>query len=158
VGVAGRVADRELRSKESGSAREIGSVDLKSGLEAGETKGDVWRASGTLEEVSKTKKASPPSPSFMGKSRRSLLTVNSTFFSEGLRRENLPKRTWKGEQASEPSSCSTTMTSIAPLRVAGLIEFHVLDTEPDKDRTYCMAPTGGRTLKLGLGACGERAG
>lgn len=30
------------------------------------------------------------------------------------------------------------MTSIAPLRVAGFIEFHVLETEPDIDRTYCM--------------------
>ena len=141
VGVAGRVADNELRSKESGSARADDEVDLKSGLVAGETKGEVWRASGTLDEVSKTKKASPPSPSFIGKSRRSSLTLNSTFFSEGRSSENFPKRTWKGEQAREPSSCSTTMTSIAPLRVAGLIEFHVLETEPDKERTYCMAPT-----------------
>jgi hypothetical protein len=30
------------------------------------------------------------------------------------------------------------MTSIAPLRVAGLMEFHVLDTEPEMDRTYCI--------------------
>ena len=31
------------------------------------------------------------------------------------------------------------MTSIAPLSVAGLIEFQVFDTEPEIDRTYCMA-------------------
>jgi hypothetical protein len=30
------------------------------------------------------------------------------------------------------------MTSMAPLRVAGLIEFHVLDTDPEMDRTYCI--------------------
>ena len=31
------------------------------------------------------------------------------------------------------------MTSIAPLSVAGLIEFHVLDTDPPILRTYCMS-------------------
>ena len=30
------------------------------------------------------------------------------------------------------------MTSMAPLKVAGLMEFHVLDTEPEIDRTYCI--------------------
>lgn len=65
---------------------------------------------------------------------------------------------WKGEQAKEPSqtlvkdsidveiyipsSCSTTITSIAPLSVAGLMEFHVLDTEPPMLRTYCMSRSG----------------
>jgi hypothetical protein len=44
----------------------------------------------------------------------------------------------KYKYSDEPSSCSTTMTSMAPLRVAGLIEFHVLDTEPEMDRTYCI--------------------
>lgn len=92
-----------------------------------------------LAAVSKTKKASPPSPSFMGKSCLTWLTLNSTFFSYGRRSENLPKRTWKGEQASEPSSCSTTITSIAPERVAGFIEFQVLETEPEMERTYCIA-------------------
>lgn len=28
---------------------------------------------------------------------------------------------------------------MAPLRVAGLIEFHVLETEPDTERRYCIA-------------------
>lgn len=37
-----------------------------------------------------------------------------------------------------PSSCSTTITSIAPLKVAGLMEFHVLDTDPPILRTYCI--------------------
>ena len=32
------------------------------------------------------------------------------------------------------------MTSIAPLRVAGLIEFHVFETDPLMLLTYCMAP------------------
>lgn len=31
------------------------------------------------------------------------------------------------------------MTSIAPLSVAGLIEFHVLDTDPPILRTYCIS-------------------
>jgi hypothetical protein len=33
-----------------------------------------------------------------------------------------------------------TITSIAPLRVAGLIEFHVFDTEPLRLLTYCILP------------------
>jgi hypothetical protein len=37
----------------------------KGGLEAGETNGDVCIASGILSLVSNTKKASPPSPSFI---------------------------------------------------------------------------------------------
>ena len=37
-----------------------------------------------------------------------------------------------------PSSCSTTMTSIAPDNVAGLIEFHVLETPLPRLRTYCI--------------------
>lgn len=37
-----------------------------------------------------------------------------------------------------PSLPSTTTTSIAPLRVAGFIEFHVFDTEPEIERTYCI--------------------
>ena len=69
------------------------------------------------------------------------------FFSRGRSNENFPKRTWKGEQAKSPRkkqqasllacdshhpkdfantavpfSCSITITSIAPLRVAGLME------------------------------------
>ena len=39
----------------------------------------------------------------------------------------------------KPSSCSTTMTSIAPLSVAGLIEFQVFDTEPPRLLTYCIS-------------------
>lgn len=30
---------------------------------------------------------------------------------------------------------------MAPLRVAGLIEFHVFETEPLKLRTYCILPS-----------------
>lgn len=45
-------------------------------------------------------------------------TDHSTFFSEGSRSENLPNRTWKGEHAKSPFSCSTTITSIAPDNVA----------------------------------------
>ena len=41
-----------------------------------------------------------------------------TFFSDGTRRENFPNRTWKGEHAKSPFSCSTTITSIAPDKVA----------------------------------------
>lgn len=39
-----------------------------------------------------------------------------------------------------PSTCSTTITSIAPLNVAGLMEFHVFETDPPILRTYCMSP------------------
>lgn len=88
--------------------------------------------------VSNTKKASPPSPSFMGYGCLTPLTLNSTFFSYGRRSENLPNRTWKGEHARVPSSCSTTITSMAPLRVAGLIEFHAVETESLRFLTYCM--------------------
>jgi len=104
----------------------------------GDTRGEVWRLWGILSVVSKTKKASPPSPSFIEYSCLTPLTLNSTFFSYGRRSENLPKRTWKGEQTRVPSSCSTTMTSIAPLRVAGLIEFHAVETESLRFLTYCM--------------------
>ena len=44
-----------------------------------------------------------------------------------------------GDPYREPSFCSTTITSMAPLSVAGLIEFHVLDTDPPRLRTYCMS-------------------
>lgn len=56
-----------VRSRKSGSCRpefEEPSA-VKGGLEAGDTNGDVWRASGMVSLVSKTKKASPPSPSFI---------------------------------------------------------------------------------------------
>lgn len=43
-----------------------------------------------------------------------------------------------------PSSCSITMTSIAPLSVAGLMEFHVFDTDPLILRTYCISGVGER--------------
>lgn len=48
-----------------------------------------------------------------------------TFLSMGLKTLSLPKRTWKGEQASStPPSVvgrSTTITSMAPVSVAGLM-------------------------------------
>lgn len=66
---------------------------------------------------------------------------NSTFFSYGRKSENLPKRTWKGEQAKVPSSRSTTITSMAPLSVAGLMEFQAVETESLRFRTYCIVPT-----------------
>ena len=53
---------------------------------------------------------------------------------------------------NKPSSCSTTMTSIAPLRVAGFMEFHVFVTELLTLRTYCMVFRGRRL------AGGERWG
>lgn len=88
-----------------------------------------------------------------GQTRHHRKVFPPTFFSKGRRRENFPKRTWNGEQARDPiesaliyiisrnipSSCSTTTTSIAPLSVAGLIEFQVFETDPLKLRTYCMA-------------------
>ena len=43
-----------------------------------------------------------------------------TTLSLALRSPNFPKRTWKGEDTKVPSSCSTTITSIAPVRVAPL--------------------------------------
>jgi hypothetical protein len=83
------------KSRKSGSDRfEVFAPSAcKGGLEAGETKGDVCIASGILSLVSNTKKASPPSPSFIAYSCFTSLTRNSTFFSYGRRRENLPKRT-----------------------------------------------------------------
>lgn len=56
----------------------------------------------------------------------------------GRSNENFPKRTWNGEHAKVPSSCSTTITSMAPLRVAGLMEFHVFETDPLILLTYCI--------------------
>jgi hypothetical protein len=55
------------KSKKSGSERfeTFEPSAAKGGLDAGETKGDVCIASGILSLVSKTKKASPPSPSFI---------------------------------------------------------------------------------------------
>lgn len=44
---------------------EPGVVGRVPGLETGDTSGEVCIAAGTLEVVSKTKKASPPSPSFI---------------------------------------------------------------------------------------------
>lgn len=41
-----------------------------------------------------------------------------------------------------------TITSIAPLKVAGLIEFQVLDTEPLILRTYCILETDERLAPL----------
>lgn len=49
----------------------------------------------------------------------------------------IPQRA--GIDMNAPSSCSTTTTSIAPERVDGLMEFHVFDTEPDSERTYCIS-------------------
>jgi len=55
------------RSKKSGSDRleRLEPSATSGGLEAGETNGEVCIASGILSLVSKTKNASPPSPSFM---------------------------------------------------------------------------------------------
>ena len=44
-----------------------------------------------------------------------------TIFSFALRTPILPKRTWNGDDLKVPSSCSTTTTSIAPVRVDPLI-------------------------------------
>ncbi|KAH3672460.1 hypothetical protein OGATHE_002301 [Ogataea polymorpha] len=73
----------------------VGSLDL--GLLPGELTGlitgDVCRSGGMYPSVSNTKNASPPSPSFIGRSVTSPFTMNSTFFCEGLRSWNLPNRT-----------------------------------------------------------------
>ena len=54
-----------------------------------------------------------------------------TIFSLALRTPNLPKRTWNGDETKVPSACSTTMTSMAPVNVAGLISlYHCF--KPDK--------------------------
>jgi hypothetical protein len=55
------------RSKKSGSDKfeTFEPSAGKGGLEAGDTKGEVCNASGILSLVSKTKNASPPSPSFI---------------------------------------------------------------------------------------------
>lgn len=54
--------------------------------------------------------------------------IKLTFLSMGRSTLSLPKRTWNGEQASSTSPSvpdsagrSTTMTSIAPVKVAGLM-------------------------------------
>jgi len=70
---AGRLRGGDLenpasRSRGSGSLVEgslEGDIGLCVGLETGETRGDVCRPSGTCPDVSKMKKASPPSPSFI---------------------------------------------------------------------------------------------
>jgi len=64
---AGRAGpSRRSRGSRSGTGCiEEGVAGLASGEVTGETRGEVWRDSGTSAEVSKTKKASPPSPSFM---------------------------------------------------------------------------------------------
>lgn len=61
----------KLSGRPSGSPRAVG-------LPAGDIRGEVWRASGTSSFVSNTKKASPPSPSFMAYSCLTSLTLNST--------------------------------------------------------------------------------
>ena len=57
----------DSRSNGSGSCigEDEGRCGSKGGLEAGDTSGDVCMLSGIAAVVSKTKKASPPSPSFM---------------------------------------------------------------------------------------------
>lgn len=78
-------------------------------------------------------------------------------------------RVWGGDGV--PSSCSTTITSMAPLNVAGLfrsagnavdshkvhyfIEFHVLETEPLRLRTYCIVAGGKGADQPGGGRRGE---
>ena len=47
-----------------------------------------------------------------------------TIFSLALSTPILPNRTWKGDVRKEPSSCSTTMTSMAPVSVAELISLY----------------------------------
>ncbi|KAH3660521.1 hypothetical protein OGAPHI_007107 [Ogataea philodendri] len=111
-------------------------LGLLPGELTGLSTGDVWRSGGIYPSVSNTKTASPPSPNFMGRSVISPLTIKSTFFCEGLNSWNLPNRTWKGEHASSPSGCSTTITSMAPDNVAGLMELHVLETDPIARPTF----------------------
>jgi len=49
------------------------------------------------------------------------------------------------------------MTSMAPLSVAGLMEFHVFETDPLMLLTYCIASTveGKQLVQKALGKCVE---
>lgn len=67
------------------------------------------------------KKASPASPSIILRSVACPFTSMSTIFSEARRTFIFPKRTWKGVHFRVPSGCSTTIMSIAPLRVEWLM-------------------------------------
>lgn len=96
----------------------------------GKTTGLVRRSSGTSSVVSTTKNASPVSPTFMLNGAtcgagRLLGSRNVTVFSPARRTCSFPNLTWKGVDAScsSPSSSTwrTTMISIAPDRVAGLM-------------------------------------
>ncbi len=59
---------------------------------AGETTGDVCKLAGISSEVSKTKKASPPSPSFMAWSCLMPFTLNSTW--RAVNRARIVERGW----------------------------------------------------------------
>lgn len=65
-------ASKSSKSNSGGSCKEGGMVAAlpgvegsSGGLDAGDTRGDVCRLWGMVSLVSNTKKASPPSPSFM---------------------------------------------------------------------------------------------
>ena len=137
------------------------------GSEAGPTIGLVTSACGTPSAASSifiTKNASPFSPTFIanGSGSGEPLRCSVTLRSSGRSTLSFPKRTWNGDAASSvvfcfsvrsvPSSCvtffststsrSTTMTSIAPFRVDGLmLGVMVLYTEDTSLPTYCIAPS-----------------
>lgn len=84
-----------------------------------------------LASVGVTKNASPAAPSFILTStslpftqivtcvrQKQASQYHDTIFSLLRNSCSLPKRTWKGVLAREPSFLRTTMTSIAPLNVA----------------------------------------
>jgi len=65
-----------------------------------------------------SKKPSPAAPSFILNVASSPLTWIETVFSLLLRTLSFPNLTWNGVHISVPSSCSMTITSMQPLRVA----------------------------------------
>jgi hypothetical protein len=99
--------------------------DLRKPGSVGSRRGEVIRSSGTSPSVSKTKKASPASPIFILNGTAFPLTAMSTFFSLGRSTCHFPNRTWNGvlKSSAVPSNPSlrTTMTSIAPVSVDGLM-------------------------------------
>ena len=105
------------------------------GEESGEEIGDVTRKAspGTLLLLSSTKNASPAGPNFIFNPTFSPFTLMDTTFSFGFKTPlSLPKRTWNGVHRMAPSSSSTAMISMAPLRVALFSPRHRFETPRNK--------------------------
>ena len=78
-------------------------------------------ASAASSASASTKYAAPDELSRMVSIAGMPFTSICTTFSWGLMSWNLPKRTWKPEHLSDPSSCATTRMSIAPESVDWLM-------------------------------------